>query len=363
MYVALFRFAPRMLWKVAMHLRGPDRAKWLLLAALQLGALSAGVCRADEADEAPCAPAVQLEGSPRLVAGLSRALSRRGIVSSAPAGCPVLIVRLGEQGALMTLTMREERRRSERTVADLDTAVAVIDSFARSDISAPLLAAPPSAPLPPRPPLHQPSQAPAQPQPDSAQAPRLAVMLMPTAAVDANVAPWLGADLRLCTRLGPLCVGMLFRFAADLPSLRRDGLLDQRFASEIYATAELPLRLSSRFTFAPGVGLGAGWVRHRVHGRSGTPPPPGTSSDPDNDSDDYFDLAEVNDGGLRIELRLLLACRLGAGLALALDASGSAAPIDSPAVALVLGKDMAERVTPTPWGALHFGLGLRWSGP
>jgi hypothetical protein len=300
---------------------------------------------------------VQLAGVPRLVVPLAQALLVRGITNQTPPGCAALTVRLEERGALVVLTLIEERRRSERTVANLATALTAIESFVRSDISSPLLAVPTFAEPPPAV-VPRPQPAPAAP----AAAPRVGVGLMAEAAIDTFGSPWFGADLNACTRIGPLCLGLLFRFAAALPLRYKDGLTDQRFASDLYVTADLPLRLG-RVTLSPGIGLGAGWQRHLVHGRRGSPPAGGTEEGSDNDADDYFDEAVVNDGGMRAEVRLGLTYPLRAGLALEVRVALAAAFLDSPSVVLAVGKDAAEPLTATPWGMLRGGLGLRWSGP
>lgn len=331
--------------------------KWLLCGAF---CLTASVARADPGDPASCAHAVQLEGVPRLVVPLAQALLLRGITKEAPPGCAALSARLEERGARIGLTLIEARRRSERTVANLGTALTAIESFVRSDLSAPLLAAPTLAEQQPAV-VPRPQPAPAPPPPSAA--PRFRVGLMAEAAIDTAGSPWLGADLNACTRIGPLCLGMLFRFAAALPLSYKDGLTDQRFASDLYVTADLPLRLG-RVTLSPGLGLGLGWQRHLVHGHPGSPPPAGTEADSDNDADDYFDEAVVNDGGMRAEVWLGLAYPLRAGLALEARLALAAAFLDSPSVVLaVAGKELAEPLMAAPWGMLRGGLGLRWSGP
>lgn len=312
----------------------------------------------------PCGPAVQLEGPSRLIEPLARTLASHGIATTPSPGCPLLSVRLEVHGALLALTMSEELRRSERAVTDLETAVTMIESFVRSDLSAPLLSglvpAPSGPPVPITPP--RPAVAPPPPTAPPPAPGRFTLGLLAEAAVDGGGSPWLGTSLHACARSGPLCLGSLVRFAAALPLQYSDQLVDQRFALDVYATAELPIRLS-RLRLSPGIGLGAGFLRHRVHGRSGSPPPRGSSQERDSDADDYFDEASVSDGGLRIEAQLTLAFELRARLALELRAAYAAAFLDSPTPVLAVGKEMAEPLLPTPFSTARCGVGLRFFGP
>ncbi len=329
---------------------------WLLPAAAPAAARDA---------VAACPTVVQLEGEAALTAQITRRLIDRGLSSPLLPGCPVLRARLEQRGSLLAVTIIEELRRADRVVADLSTAATLIESWARSDISAPLLA----AELPLVPPVPEPEVVPRAPVPAPPRPrPRLVVDLLAEATVDIDAQPWLGASLHACALLGPICLGSLLRFAADFPSARSDGLLDQRLAADVLATAELPLHLG-RFTIAPGLGLGVRWLRHEVHGRSGSPPP-GMTTSPDNDADDYFDVASVSEGGMSAELRFLSSLSLRRGLELAAAVSLGLSFLGDSIVLLPVynspsgtsGEPAREPLAGMPWGMLRFDLGLRWSG-
>lgn len=317
----------------------------VLLAASGPGA----ACAAGDADAPPpsCSPQVQIAGDAALRSALAEALGRRAIRTDVIRGCPSLRAEVTRQGPLVRVVLQEDVPREERLVADLHTVVALIETWLRSDISAPLLSAlllPPELAAPPA------AAAIAPPSPPPAHRLQVRAELLPEVGIDLRAAPWLGGALRGCLQAGPVCLGALWRMAGSLPAVDGEGTRRQRMIADVLVTAEWPLR-SGRLTFAPGIGLGAGWLRTQLN----VPPVE------EEESDEQILQLTVNDGGMRAELRALLAVDLYRGLALALSVSGQAAFLDGSATTHQVSEHRSVTSDVLPWGALRLGLGLRWS--
>lgn len=307
-----------------------------------------------QAGPGPCTATIHLEGEADLVAPIARVLKRHGIgdqAGTAGTGCPLLRARIERRGELLGVTIVELVRHSDRLVADAETAATVIESWARSDISAPLLSARPlalRAAAPPPPPL---PSAPVAPPPR----PRFAVSVLAEFSAGTNgtdSSEWLGARVHGCLLLGPIRLGLLFRMAGDIQPSRLGDLLMQRLGTDLLLAADLPLD-AGRLTVSPGVGLGIGWLRTSL-------------------LDDDGDRGSISDGGLRADVHLVLSLRLWRGLFAdgALSLSGAFLGSGDTLLDLPLRmRDPAEKMamdmglTAPPWGLLRTGLGLRWSSP
>ncbi len=309
-----------------------------------------------------CAPAVQVEGDPALSGAVSAALRARGVASQPSAGCPVSRVSLQGSELRIVVLLRDEIRRAERVVADRDTAVALIESWVRSDLSAPLLL---SAVLPsPAAAGLDPASAPLSPTPAGPARPAASIAVFFDAGGDVTGRPWLGANLRGCARLYRLCLGGSWRTLAQIGNESRDG---RRIATEFLALLALPLAWG-RFSLTPSLGLGVSWLHtaarilaEESHGtieESGSGPSPTVTAV----------AVSADQGQLQTELRLELAFRLVADLSLSLAASFDAtlSHVTPPLVAVPVTKDgtttsqIVELVMP-PWGLGLGQLGLRWS--
>jgi hypothetical protein len=178
------------------------------------------------------------------------------------------------------------------------------------------------------------------------------VELLPEAGVDVAAAGWFGGSLRACTRVGLFCLGVTTRLAAAVPVTQGEGIVDQRLAGDLLAHLELPVRLR-RITVSPGLGLGAGFVRHSLSHQ--VSPVVAEVGEPL-----MLQQSAIHDGGLRADLRMLTAITLRSGLELALGFSLTAAFLNSDATWVREGHEL--RLLPaTPWGLFRGGLGLRWS--
>jgi hypothetical protein len=306
-----------------------------------------------------CPQIVQLEGDSALTPVIGQALRRRGIDTQPQGGCPAVHALVQRRGGLLAITVNEEVRLGERMVADVGTAVSVIESWVRSDISAPLLAAPPPAPSESPPLAPAVAVAPAPPAAGPPPRTRFDLELLAEVGVDKDAATWVGASLRGCLAVKALCLGLAWRMAGDLPGGAPSGLIDQLLSSEILGTLAVPLR-AGRFRFVPSVGLGAGWLRHQVHGTISV-------DSGDSASDErksrllVVNDASAQDGGFRAEVRLLGAVQLHAGMELALGISLGASFLDSKAVSVQVASNVAQPLAAAPWGTLRLGLGLRWN--
>lgn len=323
----------------------------------QLGCAASGFFARPGSAQEPCRPSVSLEGGIELVGPIAQVLRQRGIGEKVDPGCPLVRAAVERRGAEVLVRVVEENRRSERLAADTTAAATFIESWARTDISAPLLAAPAfsSDPVP------VPAALPPAPVPSLPGAPRYSLGASAEAAVDVRGAAWLGAALHGCGRAGPLCIGALWRVTSDLPEVNGDGLRTHRLSTELLLTIDLPLRLR-RFVLAPGIGLGVGWLH--LDG-SGTSPEDNSGSGSAQPARPFT--VAANDGGMRAELRLLFAAPVSRRLEVVLGLLLDAAFLGSDPIAVTLPTDKVGEfelvnLPGMPWGALRGVIALRVGG-
>lgn len=312
-----------------------------------LGLLSGSVpasALADGAAAPACPVGAQLEGEAALTTAIAQALRSRGIATQPPAGCTQTFIRITRTPRGLVVSLRQELAATERVVSDPAVAATLIESWVRSDLTDPLLVAPELV-APPAPPLPPPP-----PPPDRPPRPgrRFTVSLLMEAGIDKDAASWLGGSFYGCAPVGPVCLGAIVRGAANFPATSVGTHLDERTAVDVLASVSWPLR-RGRWVVAPGLGLGAGWLRH--HARQ-------AETEPEVEDDD--DSAVVDsDGGMRAELRLLVLLRLRAGWMLTGSVALDSAFLDGPTTQLPTG----ESLPVAPWAMLRGGLGLSWSAP
>lgn len=308
----------------------------LLFASLPASAL------ADGAAAPACPIAVQLEGEAALTTAIAQALRSHGISTQPPAGCTQTYIRVARTPRGLVVSIREELAETERVVSDPAVAAILIESWVRSDLTDPLLLAPellvpPAPPLPPTPGL------PLRP------GRRFTVSLLFEAGIDKDAASWLGGSFYGCAPVGPICLGAIVRGAANFPAAGVGAYLDERLAVDVLASVSWPLR-RGRWVVAPGLGLGAGWLRH--HARQ--------AIETETEVEDTAEAAVVDSqGGMRAELRLLVLLRLRAGWMLTGSVALDSAFFDGPTTQLPTG----ERLPVAPWAMLRGGLGLSWRTP
>jgi hypothetical protein len=189
-----------------------------------------------------CPPQVELDGDVLLVAQLGAELAGRGIATSG--SCPARVARIERHGDTLVISISD----AARTVREIKTAAAVIESFVRDDGS-PLLA----VRIPPRPRASAASLM-ALPPP---QLPRgwhfFGVVETAIASDDSR---WMGLQLGACRMVGVLCAAVRLRGGA----VTNDGgqwSSTRRSAGELLLGFDIPFRIS-RFLLTPGAALGFG---------------------------------------------------------------------------------------------------------
>lgn len=326
------------------HERG-SRWVWVwLLSVLAVG--SSAPVRGEPAPQEPCASAVHLDGDAALTVPVAEALRRRGIAVDPPLSCPLALVRVDRRAGGLGITINQEPAQGERIVSDPAVAAVLIESWIRSDLTDSLLAVP-RFPLAPE---LAAAVAPAPAPPASAPTgPGFTISLLFEVGIDKDAAVWLGGTLHGCAPVGPICLGAVLRVAADVPPIAVGTLLDQRIAMDVLASVIWPIR-RGRWTLAPGLGLGAGWLRHEALSD-------GAAAQLEVEDRPAILTTAADEGGVRAELRFMAMVRLRAGFhlvsTLALSTSfleGSAAPFEA-----------AQSLPSAPWLTLHGGLGLAWS--
>ena len=316
------------------------------LLALVGGVLGAGGGRA-YAEQAGCAPAagVQAVGDEtRLqlaVSELRDRLAERGIGEPVE-GCPAAHAEVATAGADLMVDVEDVAgRHSRRTVSNAAAAASFIESWVRSDLSAPLLSptlAFPAAPAP------EPEAVGAGPvvlrEAARSGLPALGIALGAQAAVASDGSVWGGLELAACVRLGRVCAGALARWNVELQSEeRRENAQAERRSADLLIGADLPLRFG-RVTVTPGLAAGVGWMHNgafRVSERR----------------------IDEDSGGLRLAAKLTVSMKLRGRWGIDLGATLDASPLARDEAYVV------ETVTipGEPRVYLRGMLGLRWGAP
>jgi hypothetical protein len=331
------------------------------------GLLLAASLGANPAEIRACAASTVLSGDAASTAAVGSALRRHGIHGTAAVGCSPLRVAIARcDGGLRVDLTGPRGEMTERVVASADTAALLIESWLRTDIAAPLLAAhalddpeaAAAAPAPPPPaaadvaapaPTPRPSEASAAvvqsatPAPPTAGGP-LTLALAGDAAVSRDGSRAGGATLAACARVGRLCIGLTARLArvwAVSPVADVSRALEHvsGYGADGFVGAELITRLG-RATLRPGVGVGVGWIGTR-----------GAIVEHDANFDAF---------GPRAEARLALDWPLGHALAVELQlAGGLGASATMDRVSSTRDRPVfVSDVAP----AVHGGLGIRYGG-
>jgi hypothetical protein len=298
----------------------------------------------------PAAGTAALEGSPEAVTDVGGALAQRGIALAARADEAALRARVEPTRAGLRLELRDrEGRFAEREVATPALAAAVIESWLRTDIAGPLLAA--------RPVLGAASQetttAPAAASAAGAAGPgALSVAIAGETAVGVDRSLWLGASAAGCVRAGPLCVGLLVSIAHDTgatgpprPLYKEEdqGTL-QRLGADGMVTVGWPMRLGP-VVLTPGLAGGVAWLSSRASFRD------------DKDGEEHD--GEATRVGPVFEARAILSLPVARALAIDLGIGAKLCPT---AHREELEEDKFT-IPGEPLGYLRAGIGLRYGHP
>ncbi|MDB4963621.1 MAG: hypothetical protein JWP01_3620 [Myxococcales bacterium] len=257
----------------------------------------------------PCPPAVIVAGEPATAAAITRLLGERGILAPLE-GCPAERASVDSfEGEIVVSIVDVDGRRTQRQVADLATAAALIETFS---VTAPL---PSGSSRPKAPPPLEVHDVEDQPEVFVPQLPgrrtvpgAVGVSIGSSFASDGSV--WLSSSGFACVDLGRLCVGGAARYSRDAElSGRGEKTETTRSETDVLLSVEVPIH-TGRWSFSTGLGLGIGWLRVRRDVM--------TSDGPQQ--------LELDTGGLRAELRTTTSVPLRRGVSLTLGVALGFAP-------------------------------------
>lgn len=268
----------------------------------------------------PCPPSARLAGEPAAVDRIASELAVLGVASQEiPAQCPAVSAEIAMRDDRIELTLRDPAGRiARRTVTDAAVAATVIESWARTDIGAPLLAArllgvvavaaPPAVTIASR-------------DRDREVAPDRHRAVYVSAHVErhyvADDSEWRALGVAGCARVDGLCLGGELRVADDHGFSHTGGLTEfQRLDGALLATADLPI-VAGRTAIVPGIGVGVGWLQtSRDEPSDPMCNPDGTCNDREDASGGGFPVY-VGDGRHRRTFGLRFAVRLATRLPIA----------------------------------------------
>jgi hypothetical protein len=277
-------------------------------------------------------PACAVGGDPELGGTVAGILAARGIDAGQ---CEAVHARIDRRGPAIVVTSEGAGGAIERTVDDPATAATVIESWVRTDLATPLLAAHAVAIADP---MRSPPELPADGVTD--QAPAAASGLRPHAmlAFETSFASdrttWVGPSIGACVMIGPVCAAAHVRFAT-LVAGPGPWDKDDRIETELLLGGDIPLHVG-RVVVVPGFGGGIGVT--------------GT----------HFEMSEMRmysrTGGLRSDVHVGLEIPIAGKLALALTLGANIAQ----------GTHVETNTTlvfpDEPWLIGRFGAGLRYGG-
>jgi hypothetical protein len=237
-------------------------ARGAIIAVAMLAA-SLGGARAAAAGSR-CTAVARVSGAPVLVGPVLALLRERGVPVEGASACGAISAVVASEDEHVRVTIIDgDGRMVERVVDDVEGAATAVESWARGDLTDPLLAA---REAPARPALDheapQPIEA-EQAAPASLSGHRLDLAALVEMALSDDGALWAGLRAQACVGIGPVCAGAILRYAVDTENggLAEDKL-SHRQAIDVLASAELPIQLDrGRFAVSPGLAVGLGALR------------------------------------------------------------------------------------------------------
>ncbi len=202
-----------------------------------------------------CTPIAIVEGDAAVVDVVRSTLKEQGIAVTPKQDCPSVKAHVTQSESGIVLRVEDAfGRKSERTVIGPEAAAAIIESWARGDLSLPLIM-PPSAGA-----VQQPG-ADDKETPSSPPSPVARIDIGAEVSGGFEGSIWFGGKLAGCYVLGPTCLGLLTRIAADSALLGDSKRMDtHRTFFSLLATLGFPIQLN-RFTALPALGVGASWQK------------------------------------------------------------------------------------------------------
>ncbi|MCP4677265.1 MAG: hypothetical protein GY854_17475 [Deltaproteobacteria bacterium] len=204
-----------------------------------------------------CTPTAIVDGDAEVAEVVRDALLKHGVGITPQEDCPTVKAWVTRSESGIVLRIEDTLgRASERTVVGPDAAAAIIESWTRGDLSLPLIM-PPSAGVAQPSPLSDEETPPAEGPPPPVA--RVDIGAEVSGSFDGSI--WFGGKLAGCYILGPTCLGLLTRIAADSGLLGDSERMDtHRTFFSLLVTLGFPIRLN-RFTILPALGIGAGWLK------------------------------------------------------------------------------------------------------
>lgn len=204
-----------------------------------------------------CPPAVALDGDAALIGVVGDVLAARGIAIE-PAGCPAVAARIERRGdALVVDVAGPGGAAVQRVVGNTATAATVIESFSRSDVGTPLLAA--RAVRRDEPAVAAELDA----APASASSARgIHVFGAFETSFASDGTAWLGAHVGACVMIGRICAAARLRGAGVVggPGAWED--VYERRGTELLFGVDIPFAIGG-WTFSPGFAAGLGQMHTR----------------------------------------------------------------------------------------------------
>jgi hypothetical protein len=206
-----------------------------------------------------CPPAVALTGDEALVAPIRQLLDARGITDAAPP-CLAVRARVERRGSLVVVgTDGPGGTPIVRSVAAASTAATVIESWARTDVEAPLLA---TRAVPAIEDAAEPG--PVVASPPAARGIQLFAAMETSVASDRTV--WQGIQLEACIMLGPICAAARLH-AGKVISQPTSWAGFARVGGEAYIGVDVPIALGrARLTPGFAAGYGAMFTHRKADG-------------------------------------------------------------------------------------------------
>ncbi len=257
-----------------------------------------------------CVGLLEIVGDEALAAEIKERISRPNVLGNPTDACPGKTVHVERKQEKIHLEMTDSTgRKHERTVTNLDAAVALIESCFDRDLTSTLLdpeLAVEESSVEKGTDESKPSTQKQAREEDLAVSRNRELWLRAAGEVwggfDASL--WIGANIGGCVRLGITCLGATARYGYDFHRTGTSGTYStRRHSLDGLVTLDFPLEWGL-VTLVPGAGLGFGWVacfkEDQVSG---------------------YDIANDNILSAKVDAHLILSIALPKGLAFEIGAS------------------------------------------
>jgi hypothetical protein len=319
------------------------------------------------ATERECVPSVRLITDEPTKSPLTIELARRGLLTGSTTSCGLIIAQVERDGRFFLVQLADGfGRTGQRRVASSRTAASLIESWVRSDLSAPILqgALSDQTPkmrtpiVPERNEADDEQRASMEVAADGRPIPRFSIVASAEGLVDNKGGFWVGAEVGAWIQVGSLYLGPTARF---LTLSRTDNQLDFVPDGKVFEAkldAELPLHLGPVMV-RPGVGLGgASSSMHWEHRRHG--PAQSGALQESSPAEGMFDHESKSIAvAPRADLHVLLTVPVSDSFGLAVRLSADFAPFAGPQLVEQNGYERPAE----PWFMTGLGVGVSWGGP